>query len=57
MRKEHIIRSGSKTIHLDQEEEGMYVSIHVPGGHLMVVLDKEEALKLLEAVKDIMEGE
>lgn len=57
MSKEYIIRSGQKTIYLDKDQDGMHVSIRVLGGQAWVILDREESLKLLEAVKDIMEEE
>lgn len=58
MSKEFFIRlSGHKSIIINQDGEGMDLSIHVPGGHLLVILDRNEAFQVLEAVQSILEAE
>ena len=54
MKKEHYIRLRDfKSIIVEEDAEGMTLSVHVPGGHLLVSLNEEEALNLLGAINDI----
>ena len=54
MKKEHYIRLRDfKSIIVVEDDEGMILSVHVPGGHLLVSLNEEEALNLLGAINDI----
>ena len=55
MKKEHYIRLNDyKSIVVEEDDEGLVLSIHVPGGHLLVILKKDEALNLLGAINDIV---
>lgn len=55
MNKEHYIRLNDyKSIIVQEDDEGLVLSIHVSGGHLLVILKKDEALNLLEAINDIV---
>ena len=54
MKKEHYIRLRDfKSIIVEEDDEGMTLCVHVPGGHLLVSLNEEEALNLLGAINDI----
>lgn len=53
--KEHYIRlNGYKAVIVQQDDDGMTLSVHVPGGHLLVSLDKSKSLELLGAISDII---
>ena len=55
MKKEHYIRLNDyKSIVVQEDDEGMMLSVHVPGGHILVILNKDEALNLLGAINDIV---
>lgn len=55
MKKEHYIRlKNHKAVIVYEDDEGMTLSVHVPGGHLLVSLNEEEALNLLGAINDIV---
>lgn len=56
--KESYIRlKDNKSIILDDYNDGMSLSVHIPGGHITIFLDKNEALEVLNAVQAIMEDE
>lgn len=55
MKKEHYIRlRDSKSIIVEEDDEGMTLSVYISGGYLLVSLDKKESLELLEAINDIV---
>ena len=55
MKKEHYIRLKEfKSVIVAEDDDGMTLSVHVPGGHLLVSLNEEEALNLLGAINDIV---
>lgn len=55
MKKEHYIRLNDyKSIVVEEDDEGLVLSIHVPGGHLLVTLNEDESLNLLGAINDIV---
>ena len=56
MDKEHYLRvQGNKSILVGPNDGGMYLSMHVPGGHLMFTLSKKEALDLFTMIEDIID--
>lgn len=58
MNKDFYIKaSGNKSIVLGDDGDGLCLSIHVPGGNLLITLDHEEGLQLLKAVQAIMGDE
>ena len=55
MNKDFYIRlRDNKSIILDNYNDGMSLSVHIPGGHITIFLDKSEALGVLKAVQAIM---
>lgn len=55
MKKEHYIRLKEfKSVIIAEEDKGLTLSIHVPGGHLLVTLNEDESLNLLGAINDIV---
>lgn len=52
---EHYIKASDRqSVIVSQEDDGMALSVHIAGGHIMVMLDKKESRQLLEGIQDIM---
>lgn len=45
----------NRSLILGPDEEGIFVSVHLSGGHALVTLTHEQGLTLLNYLKSIME--
>lgn len=58
MKEDIYIRlTGFRSIIVGRDEDGIDISLHVLGGHLMSKLTQKEGLELLEALKTVLEAE
>jgi hypothetical protein len=53
----YIRLTGFRSIIVGRDEDGIDISLHVLGGHLMSKLTQTEGLELLEALKTVLEAE
>jgi len=53
----HIKAQQFRAVIVDKDGDGLGVSVHAPGAHVMCTLDREQAFELLRAIQSILENE